>query len=178
MLKRGHISREHGQVVVIFALLLPMILALCGVVIGLGNWFVHGKHLQTKADAGAIAGGGEFQFPCFAGVDAIDQRIANLARQYAGPVTAPPVASPNPGFNPQVGHVEESEVHAVLTARSGTTMTPTRDRRKISTAATAPPLIASRSSSLRTTRSRSPVSYRCSPISSGRQQSSCSRRMG
>ena len=90
MLKRGHISREHGQVVVVFALLLPMILALCGVVIGLGNWFVHGKHLQTKADAGAIAGGGAFQFPCFAGVDAIDQRIANLARQYAGPVTAPP----------------------------------------------------------------------------------------
>ena len=48
-----------------------------GVVIGLGNWFVHAKHLQTKADAGAIAGGGAFEFPCSAGVDAIDQRIAD-----------------------------------------------------------------------------------------------------
>ena len=90
---------------VIFALLVPLILAVCGVVIGLGNWFVHGKHLQTKADAGAIAGGGAFQFPCFAGVDAIDTAIADVARQYAGPVTAPPAASPNPSFNPQVGQV-------------------------------------------------------------------------
>ncbi len=98
----------------IFALLVPVILAISGVVIGLGNWFVHAKHLQTKADAGAIAGGGAFQFPCFAGVDTIDQGIADIARQYAGPTSAPPVASPGTGFNPQVGGVVTDDVHAVL----------------------------------------------------------------
>jgi hypothetical protein len=105
---------ERGQVIVIFAILVPVVLALSGVVIGLGNWFVHAKHLQTKADAGAIAGGGAFEFPCFAGVDAIDQRIAELARRYSGPVSAPPVASTGPGLNPQVGGVPTSNVHAVL----------------------------------------------------------------
>ena len=38
----------------LFALMLPMILALGGIVIGVGNWYVHGKNLQTKADAGAF----------------------------------------------------------------------------------------------------------------------------
>ena len=40
-----------GQTAVMFALLIPMVLALGGVVIGIGNWYVHGKNLQTKADA-------------------------------------------------------------------------------------------------------------------------------
>lgn len=105
---------ERGQVAMLFALLIPMLLAMSAFVIGIGNWFVHAKHLQTKADAGAIAGGGTFEFPCVAGIDAIDQRIANLARQYAGPAAAPPVASPTPGYNPQVGGVATSSIHAVL----------------------------------------------------------------
>ena len=48
--------------VVLFALLVPVFLALGGFVIGIGNWYVHGKHLQTKADAGAFAGGGVWGF--------------------------------------------------------------------------------------------------------------------
>ena len=52
-------TRERGQTVVIFALMIPMLLALLGFVAGIGNWYVHAKHLQTKADAGAFAGGGE-----------------------------------------------------------------------------------------------------------------------
>ena len=115
VMKRGPSLRDDsGQVIVIFALALPMILAISAVVIGLGNWFVHGKHLQTKADAGAIAGGGAFEFPCVAGIDPIDQRIATIARQYAGPTAAPPVASTGPDYNPQVGGVPTANVHAVL----------------------------------------------------------------
>ena len=33
-------------------------LGLGAMVIGIGNWYTHAKHLQTKADAGAFAGGG------------------------------------------------------------------------------------------------------------------------
>ena len=32
-------------------------------VIGIGNWYTHGKHLQTKADAGAFAGGDRVGVP-------------------------------------------------------------------------------------------------------------------
>lgn len=91
--------REGGQVVVIFALLLPVFLALSGVVIGVGNWYVHGKNLQTKADAGAFAGGDSWEFPCGPQIDA---RIAAAARLYAG------------SSNPQVGGVPDSSIHTVL----------------------------------------------------------------
>jgi uncharacterized membrane protein len=57
------LRRERGQVVVMFALLLPMFFALAGAVIGIGNWYTHAKHLQTKADAAAFAGGGVWDFP-------------------------------------------------------------------------------------------------------------------
>ena len=90
---------ERGQVTVLFALLLPMILALGGVVIGVGNWYVHGKNLQTKADAGAFAGGGSWAFPCASDIDA---KIEGQARLYAG------------SNNPQVGHVPDSSIHTVL----------------------------------------------------------------
>jgi hypothetical protein len=101
-------------VAAIFALLLPVILAMSAIVIGIGNWFVHAKHLQTKADAGALAGGTAWQFPCGpAGVNAIDQRIADLARQYSGPTSTPPVASTG-GYNPQVGGVVTANIHSVL----------------------------------------------------------------
>jgi len=105
---RSHV-RERGQVVVIFALLLPMFLALGGVVIGIGNWYVHAKNLQTKADAGALGGGDAWSFPCGANTDST---IINQARLYAGPSTAPPATSP--GLNPQVGKVSATKIHTVL----------------------------------------------------------------
>ena len=101
--------RERGQVAVLFGLLLPMFLAMGGAVIGIGNWYVHGKNLQTKADAGALGGGSAWSFPCSANTD---QTIADQARIYAGPITAPPTTSV--GVNPQVGGVPSTNVHAVL----------------------------------------------------------------
>ena len=94
-----HSASERGQVVVIFALLVPVLLAMGGAVIGIGNWYVHGKHLQTKADAGAFGGGVSWQFPCAADIDA---NIDTQARLYAGP------------NNPQVGKVPNANIHTVL----------------------------------------------------------------
>ena len=51
---------ERGQVVVLFALLVPMLLALSTVVLDVGNMYVHKKNLQTLVDAGAFAGGTKF----------------------------------------------------------------------------------------------------------------------
>ena len=92
-------TSERGQVLVIFALVLPVLFAMSSVVVGIGNWYVHGKHLQTKADAGAFAGGGSWEFPCGSQIDA---RIDAQARLYAG------------STNPQVGGVPDSSVHTVL----------------------------------------------------------------
>ena len=102
-------ARERGQVAMLFALLLPMILAMSGVVIGIGNWYVHAKNLQTKADAGALGGGSAWSFPC--GTDA-SNTIINNARYYAGP-SGTPVATPV-GGNPQVGKVDAAKIHTVL----------------------------------------------------------------
>ena len=84
---------------VMFALLIPALLALTGFVIGIGNWYTHGKHLQTKADAGAFAGGSTWGFPCDS---AIDARIEAAARLYAG------------SNNPQVGGVPDTSITTIL----------------------------------------------------------------
>lgn len=100
-LRRESGARERGQVVVFFALLIPVLFALSGVVVGLGNWFVHARHLQTKADSGALAGGTAWSFPCDAS-GGTDASIINTARAYAG------------STNPQVGKVPDASVHSVL----------------------------------------------------------------
>jgi hypothetical protein len=101
---------ERGQVVVLFALLLPMLFALGAIVIGLGNWFTHLKHLQTKVDAAAFAGGGSWGFPC--GPD-IDARIEAAARLYVGSHTGTAGSYTSP-YNPQVGGVGGDKVYVSL----------------------------------------------------------------
>ena len=57
-------DHERGQLVAMLAVMLPVFLAMGGIVIGVGNWYVHAKNLQTKADSGALAGGQSWEFPC------------------------------------------------------------------------------------------------------------------
>ncbi len=52
--------RERGQVVVLFALLIPVILTFGSLVMSAGNWYVLKRHLQTQADSAALASGPEF----------------------------------------------------------------------------------------------------------------------
>jgi hypothetical protein len=58
-LRRRRDIRECGQVVVLFALLVPVILTIGSVVVSVGNWYVLKRHLQTQVDAAALAAGGE-----------------------------------------------------------------------------------------------------------------------
>jgi Flp pilus assembly protein TadG len=103
---------ERGQVVVLFALMIPMLLALGGAVVGIGNWYTHAKHLQTKADAGAFAAASAWDIPCDANVDAA---IESAAREYVGPHTqADGTPYTSTSLNPQVGGVGASQVHVVL----------------------------------------------------------------
>ena len=57
---RCRVRDERGQIVVLFALLIPVLLALAAIVIDVGNMYVHKKNLQTLVDAGAFAGATKF----------------------------------------------------------------------------------------------------------------------
>jgi hypothetical protein len=103
---------ERGVMLVLLALLLPLFLIMGSVVVSIGSWYTHGKHLQTKVDASVFAGGGSWNFPCESDVDA---SIEEYARQYVGQHTkADGLPYSTTTFNPQVGKVEGDQIHAVL----------------------------------------------------------------
>ncbi len=109
--RRDH-GTEGGVVLVLFALLLPLVLAIGAIVVTIGSWYVHAKHLQTKVDAAAFAGGGSWGFPCGSDIDA---NIENEARKYVGVHTK---ADNNPHttttYNPQVGDVQGDQIMVAL----------------------------------------------------------------
>jgi hypothetical protein len=81
---------------------LPVLLLFFMFVVDVGNWFVHKRHLQMQADAGALAGGGVFRIPCD------DTPILDATRKYAGDpnATAP--------YNLQVRPTNQANVHALV----------------------------------------------------------------
>jgi len=84
---RRHSGRgERGQVAVLFALLIPMLLALSTIVLDVGNMYVHKKNLQTLVDAAAFAGATKFVGCSFQFGDpaAANEAIRTTALQYAG----------------------------------------------------------------------------------------------
>lgn len=48
-------SRERGNIFVLFAIVLPLLLICCAIAIDVGYWWVMGKKAQTAADACALA---------------------------------------------------------------------------------------------------------------------------
>ena len=95
-------SEQRGSVVVLFAFLLPVLLLALALAIDVGNWFVHKRHLQMQADAGALAGGGVFRIPCS------DAPILDETRNYAGD---PGAATP---YNLQLAPTQQANVHALV----------------------------------------------------------------
>ena len=82
-----HIGRdERGQVVVLFALLIPVFLGLGAIVLDIGNWYVHKRHLQTMVDAAAFAGATRFVGCSSVSGDPVASNIAirATALEYAG----------------------------------------------------------------------------------------------
>ena len=97
---------EDGGVLVMVTLWLPVIVVFIVFVVDVGNWFVHKRHLQMQADAGALAGGGGFTFPC------ADAPIETETRKYAGD---PASGSP---YNLQVAPTDQSNVHVLINSSS------------------------------------------------------------
>ena len=93
---------ERGAALVMVVVWLPVLLLFFMFVVDVGNWFMHKRHLQMQADAGALAGGGVFRIPCQ------DTPIVDATRKYAGD---PNVSSP---YNLQVSPTNQANVHALV----------------------------------------------------------------
>jgi len=70
-------------VLIVFALLVPVLLGLGSIVVSIGNWYVHKRHLQTQVDAAVLATGQLFT-ACFLGSSGANTDIKDEALRYAG----------------------------------------------------------------------------------------------
>lgn len=79
MRRRLPLVDERGVATVMVALSMPFIFLFCVIAVDVANWFVHKRHLQTQADAAALAGAGKFVYP-----SCDNTLITNTALQYSG----------------------------------------------------------------------------------------------
>jgi hypothetical protein len=88
---RAH-ADERGQVIVLGAVMIPVLLLLAALVVDVGNWYTHKRQLQNRADAAAFAAAVEYGKNWKACVQTSNptlkasaaQKIGDAARQYAG----------------------------------------------------------------------------------------------
>jgi hypothetical protein len=99
---RAEAGKEDGGVLVLVMLFLPVLILFISLVVDVGNWFEHKRHLQVQADAGALAGGGRFTLPCS------DDPIIAEARKYAGDPGDPAA------YNRQIGGIDQGNVHVLI----------------------------------------------------------------
>ena len=91
-------SRESsGAVLVFVALCLPVLIGAGGLIVDVGNWYAHKRHLQVQADAGALAAASRFQ-GCVIGAETAGAAIIEEAAKYSSVEYGS-----GPGYNPQVG---------------------------------------------------------------------------
>lgn len=112
-MKRLNPREERGVMIVLVAIVLPLMLFTAAAVWDVGNWWTHRRHLQTKADAAAFAGGASWSFPCATDSDG---RIVADARKYVGAHMGPAGQDFTGGtrYNPQIGGTPGQNVHVVL----------------------------------------------------------------
>jgi hypothetical protein len=95
---------ERGAVVILFAVFAPIAILLAAFAIDTGNWFLHDRHLQLQADAGALAAAQAFE-PCS------NPAIEAQARQYSG-------VSGTPLYNLQVGGTSPGNIHELINSQT------------------------------------------------------------
>ena len=54
------LRNERGGILAMAAVMLPVFLLMCALIVDAGNWFTHKRQLQNRADAAALAAGVEY----------------------------------------------------------------------------------------------------------------------
>ncbi len=103
-----------GAVLVFVALTLPALILAGGLVVDVGNWFAHKRHLQVQADAGALAGAGKFRYPLAV---CPNGDIRSTAAQYASVPFAGATYSA-PGLNPQLGGTASGNLPGLINSKN------------------------------------------------------------
>ena len=82
----NRLSDDRGGVLVLGAVMIPLFLLLTALIVDVGNWYVHKRQLQNRADAAALAAGVQYQanFPACITSKTQEDIIRAAARQYAG----------------------------------------------------------------------------------------------
>ena len=70
-------------------------------VVDVGNWFIHRRHLQTQVDAAALAAITDFT-GCFLNQPGATTNVSNTSLLYAGDLNRQPTGAAAPALNPQV----------------------------------------------------------------------------
>lgn len=111
----ARVRREDGQVVVFFAIFITVVFALGAVVIDIGNWYVHKRHLQTQVDAAALAPAPEFT-GCFdpQAWDSANTQIRDHAIGYSGDPQRPGVVGSNSSTTTNLQVEEPGDVRTAL----------------------------------------------------------------
>jgi Flp pilus assembly protein TadG len=110
-----HLRCERGGILVMSAVVLPVFLLICGLVVDAGNWFTHKRQLQNRADAGALAAGYEYLAQlgsCQTNPILAGNAIAAAAKQYAGD---PAVSGPK--YNTEIA--KQSRVTVLINDSDG-----------------------------------------------------------
>jgi hypothetical protein len=105
---------ERGSILVVVAIWLPVLLIFAVFVIDVGNWFEHKRHLQLQVDAGALAGGSQFELcpaEWLGGGTAGSDQISATTRKYAGD---PAVAG---AYNLQVGGANKGAMTILVNSK-------------------------------------------------------------
>ena len=118
---------EAGTVLVLTAVMIPVFLMFTALVVDAGNWFVHKRQLQNRADAGALAAGVDYAANWAACVQNDDPAVKTTtagaieaqARRFAGD---PSVASP---VNTEIAN--QAKLDVVLNSTSYTAGTDSSD---------------------------------------------------
>lgn len=63
---RHFVKDQRGVMLVTTALLIPVFILFVAFVMATADWYVHKRHLQTQADAAALAAASDIAFPCSA----------------------------------------------------------------------------------------------------------------
>jgi Putative Flp pilus-assembly TadE/G-like len=128
-------GNERGAVLVIFAVFAPVAILFAAFAIDAGNWWLHKRHLQLQADAGALAAAQQFQ-PC------VNEAIYKTAGQYSGAasVITPegPMTSATPLVNLQTAGTSQENIKELINSQTYFSQTTPVD----TSVSTAPPCTA------------------------------------